>query len=369
MTSVHEAKQFRRSLLSWFEKNRRALPWQDGVSRLTKKERDYRVFISEIMLQQTRLDQAVPYYERWVERVPSFEALAKAPMQKLLKLWEGLGYYARVRYLQKTARIIVRDFAGEIPPDYPSIRALPGVGDYTAAALASFIHHQPYLAIDGNNFRVLSRVLTMRGSFSNQIARKKLAEAASKLLDLEQPGVFNRALMRLGALICLPKNPKCAVCPVYLLCRAYKAEQVGRYPTPRWKLKIPHYQIAAGIIWEGGKILIAQRKPAGLLGGLWEFPGGKRKRGETLAAACRREIREETGILVRVGPLAQKIRHGYSHFSITLSVFHCFYVKGVPLPLGCQRIKWVRPKELVKYPFPKANQKIVPLLVSGKLLP
>lgn len=175
--------------------------------------------------------------------------------------------------------------------------------------------------------------------------------------------------MRLGVLVCLPKNPKCPICPVRSFCRAYKLKQVQRFPLPRRKLKRPHFQIAAGIVWKNEKILIAQRKPKGLLGGLWEFPGGKRKSGETLARACRREILEETGLLVRVGRLVRKIRHGYSHFTITLSVFHCFHEGGTLRPLGCQRLKWVYPKDLVKYPFPKANQLLVPLLANRKLLP
>ena len=369
MATVSDVGKFRRALLGWFEKNLRKLPWQNGISHLAKKEGAYRVFISEIMLQQTRVDQALPYYQRWVKSVPSFEVLAKAPLQKLLKLWEGLGYYARVRHLKKAARIIVRDHGGEIPNDYAKIRALPGVGDYTAAALASFIHHQPYLAIDGNNFRVLSRVLAMPLSFSNQADRKKLSEASFEFLDPKRPGEFNRALMRLGAIICLPRNPKCRICPVHSFCKAYRDGSAQRFPASRRKLNRPHFQIAAGIAWKEGKILIAQRNPEGLLGGLWEFPGGKRKPGETLMNACRREILEETGVAVRVGRLAQKIRHGYSHFSITLSVFHCFYEKGPPRALGCQKVKWVRPENLVKYPFPKANQKILPLLAAEKLRP
>ncbi len=334
---------------------------------MSQKARAYRVFISEIMLQQTRLDQALPYYERWIISVPSFEVLAKTPIEKLLKLWEGLGYYARVRYLKKAARIIVRDYRGKIPLDYPKIRALPGVGDYTAAALASFIHQKPHLAVDGNTFRVLSRVLAMPVSFSRPLDRKRLSEAAFALLEPKRPGAFNRALMRLGVLVCLPKNPKCSRCPVRRFCRAYNSGTVGAYPLPRRRVTPPHYQIAAGIVWRKGRILIAQRKPEGLLGGLWEFPGGKRRRGETLAEACRREVKEESGVSVRVGRLAEKIRHRFSHFSITLSIFHCVYQKGEPRPLGCQKLKWVRPKELVKYPFPKANFKIVPLLAEGKL--
>lgn len=369
MTAFLNAKKFRQALLGWFEKNRRKLPWQNGTSRLAKKERAYRVFISEIMLQQTRVNQALPYYQRWIKNVPSFEALAKAPLQKLLKLWEGLGYYARVRYLKEAARIIVREHVGEIPSDYAKIRALPGVGEYTAAALASFIHHQPYLAIDGNNFRVLARVLARPVSFSRQVDRKKLSEAGFELLDPKRPGEFNRALMRLGAVICLPRNPKCRICPVHSFCKAYRDGNVQRFPASRRKLKRPHFEIAAGIVWKEGRILIARRKPEGLLGGLWEFPGGKRKPGEAPTEACRREILEETGVTVRVGTLAQKIRHGYSHFSITLSVFHCFYQKGPPRALGGQRVKWVRPENLVKYPFPKANQKILPLLASGTLSP
>lgn len=367
--TAEKVRKFQKKLSGWYAQNRRRLPWQDGVGRLDKKTRDYRVFVSEIMLQQTRVDQVLPYYRRWMENIPNFETLAKTPVQKLLKLWEGLGYYARVRHLKKAAQIIVGKHNGRIPADYGEIRALPGVGDYTAAALASFIHGQPHLSIDGNVFRVLSRVLAKPFVFSRQADRRKLSEAGFPLLDRTSPGNFNRALMRLGTLVCLPRNPKCPACPVNSFCRAYQTGTTERYPLPKRKLKRPHYQIAAGIIWKDGKILIAQRKPDGLLGGLWEFPGGKKKTGESLRAACQREIREEAGIFVKVGRLAQRIEHGYSHFSITLSVFHCAYQSGMPKPLGCRKLKWVKPKELAKYPFPKANQKVLPLLVFGGLVP
>ncbi len=364
-----EIRKFQKKLLDWYAQNRRRLPWQDGIGRLSRKALAYRVFVSEIMLQQTRVDQALPYYLRWMESIPDFDVLARTPMQKLLKLWEGLGYYARVRHLKKAAQTIVEKHGGRIPADYDEIQALPGVGDYTAAALASFIHGQPRLSIDGNVFRALSRILAKSFTFSSQADRRKLSEAAFHLLDRANPGNFNRAMMRLGALVCLPKNPKCFACPVNFFCRAYQTRTTERYPRPKKKLARPHYQIAAGIIWKNGKILIAQRKPDGLLGGLWEFPGGKKRSGESLQAACRRELQEETGVTVRVGPLAQRIEHGYSHFSITLTIFQCKYQNGAPRPLGCQDLKWVRPKELAKYPFPKANQKIIPLLASGDLLP
>jgi len=364
MAEQANIRKFRRKLLKWFAANKRSLPWQTG-SRVNP----YGIFISEIMLQQTRVDQALPYYQRWIKSVPNFETLACAPMQKLLKIWEGLGYYARVGHLKKAAQIIVQEYGGQIPSDYTKIRALPGVGDYTAAALASFIYDQPYLSIDGNVFRVLSRIFAKRVTFSRQSDRGRLSEAAVHLLDRNDPGTFNRALMRLGVLVCLPKNPKCPVCPVNFFCQAYHTDKVGSYPLPKKKFVRPHYQIAAGIIWKDGKILIAQRKPDGLLGGLWEFPGGKKRRGESIKAACRREIKEETGVSVQVGKLAQKIEHGYSHFSITLSIFQCFYINGKPQPLGCQRLKWVKPKELEKYPFPKANQRIVPDLAAGRLVP
>ncbi len=364
MWSSIAIRKFQRTLLTWYSVNKRSLPWQSG-----SKVNPYGVFISEIMLQQTRVDQALPYYERWIKSVPNFETLANAPMQKLLKLWEGLGYYARVRHLKKAAQIIVQSYNGQIPPDYAKIRALPGVGDYTATALASVIYGQPYLSIDGNVFRVLSRISTLPLTSSKQSDRRRLSEAAVHLLDRKDPGNFNRALMRLGGLVCLPKNPKCPVCPVNFFCKAYQTRKVASYPLPKRKLARPHYQIAAGIIWKDGKILIAQRKPDGLLGGLWEFPGGKKRRGESLKATCSREIREETGVSVRVGNLARAIEHGYSHFSITLSIFQCFYINGKPQPLGCQRLKWVGPKELEKYPFPKANQRIVPDLAAGRLVP
>ncbi len=273
-------------------------------------------------------------------------------------MWEGLGYYARARNLLKAARLVVDRHAGRLPTDEKSLRELPGIGPYMAAAIASiaFGHNTP--AVDGNVRRVLSRLYDRARPKDAEI--RELAEP----LVVERAGDVNQALMDLGADVCVPRSPRCPECPLENLCQARAAGTVAERPGRRPARKRPHYDIAVGVVWRDGRILIAKRKPDGLLGGLWEFPGGKSEPDEPFETAVVREVAEELGVLVEPGEKIAAVDHAYSHFAITLHAYHCHYRGGTPAALGCADFAWVKPDELERYAFPAANRRVLELLTS-----
>jgi A/G-specific adenine glycosylase len=347
------SRQIRRSLLAWFDAHRRDLPWRDT--------RDpYRIWVAEVMLVQTQVDTVIPYYHRFLERFPDVHTLAAADLDDVLKQWEGLGYYARARNLHKSARIIVDRHGGELPADEKGLRALPGVGLYIAGALASIAFGHPVPAVDGNVRRVMSRLHDLE-----RAGRAETAELGKPLLT-ERPGDVNQALMDLGSSVCTPRSPRCSECPLEGNCLARERGTVSERPGRRPARNRPHYDIAVGVVWRNDEILIAKRVPEGLLGGLWEFPGGKPEPGERLEAAVVREIGEELGIEVEPGEKFAAVDHAYSHFKITLHAFHCRYRTGTPKPLGCQEFAWVRRNELGSYAFPSANRRVLEQLSTAE---
>jgi A/G-specific adenine glycosylase len=351
-------RKYRAQLLAWYKENRRDLPWRRTVD-------PYRIWVSEVMLQQTRVDTVIDYFNRFVERFPDVHRLAAASQEEVLKAWEGLGYYARARNLHKAARRVDEMLNGEVPREKKAVSALPGVGEYIAAAVLSIAYQVALPVVDGNVKRVLARLFCMDAPANDSKSMKVFSAAAGELLDKEVPGTFNQAQMELGALVCLPSNPRCGDCPVKDLCAANKAEKQKEYPKILPRAATPTYDIAAGVVKKRGKILITKRAEEGLLGGLWEFPGGKVKPGESAQEACRREILEETGLLVNVGEPIATVRHAYTHFKIILHVFYCDFVSGKASLDGPVDFKWVRPEALSNYPFPKANLKVFPLLTGG----
>lgn len=344
-------------LLRWYQAHRRSLPWRQTTD-------PYRIWVSEVMLQQTRVETVLPYYERFLERFPTLEILADAPLDAVLKAWEGLGYYARARNLHRAARAILERYEGELPRDPQEVRCLPGIGRYTAGAILSLAFHQPVPVLDGNVRRVLSRILALREDPRSAAAERRLWAFTASLVPPESPAAFNQALMELGATVCLPRHPLCDRCPLASLCRAWAQDLQEVLPVRAPKKPTPHYQVTCGIIWDGDRLLIARRREEGLLGGLWEFPGGKQKPGESLEECLQRELREELGIEVEVGPLLTAVRHAYTHFRITLHAFHCRYLSGEPQPLGCSDFRWVRPQELSEYAFPAADLRIIQAILQ-----
>jgi A/G-specific adenine glycosylase len=345
----------RSRLLAWYRHNRRDLPWRNETS-------PYRIWISEVMLQQTQVATVIPYYHRFLERFPTLAALAAASPDEVLKAWEGLGYYARARNLHRAAVEIVERRSGRFPTTYAELRTLPGFGDYTAGAVASIAFGEAVPAVDGNVKRVLARLFAAREEVGRGSATRQLREIAAALVDPDSPGDWTQALIELGATVCIPQTPKCLLCPLNDLCQARLQRLERELPVKPVKKILPHYDVTAAVIREQGKILIAQRPPEGMLGSLWEFPGGKVENGETLAEALRREIREELGLEIAVGEPIVAVKHSYTHFKITLYAFACRLIAGRPQALGVADWRWVRPDELDTFAFPRTDRKIIAAL-------
>jgi A/G-specific adenine glycosylase len=354
---------FRERLPAWFDGARRPMPWRET-------DDPYRIWISEVMLQQTRVDQAWPYYERFTEAFPTVGALASADLDDVLRLWEGLGYYSRARNLHRAAQRVVEAYGGQIPDTEEAIRTLPGVGPYTAAAVLSIAYGRPLAVLDGNVARVLTRVFAVADDATSGRTRRHLQALADALLPPEQPARFNEAMMELGATVCTPAAPDCPACPLSPACAAYAEGEPTRYPVSKKKKPVPHHDIAVGVISDDeGRVLITKRPEDAMLGGLWEFPGGKVEPGEPTDAACRREILEELKVEVEVGEPVARIDHAYSHFRITLHAFLCRIVAGTPEHFDAQPMRWVAVEDLGDFAFPRANRRLIEALAERERNP
>ena len=345
----------RRRLLPWFAKHARDLPWR------AEPREPYAVWISEIMLQQTRVDTVIPYFHRFLKRFPDPAALAAAPLQDVLKQWEGLGYYTRARQLHKAAGILVRDHGGRLPSDPAALAALPGLGPYATAAVASLAFGHPLAVLDGNVIRVLARLLALPGDVTLPAVRRELRQIADDLLPRDRAAAANEAWMELGALVCTPRKPACTACPLRTVCRAAEQGAPESFPRKKKKMKVPHKIVGAAVILNPqNRILIARRNPEkGMLAGLWEFPGGKIADGETMPACIARELREEMGIEIEVGPHLVTVPHAYSHFTIELHAHFARIRKGRPRHLECAGHAWVTADGFDAYPFSKADHGII----------
>lgn len=345
-----------RRLLAWYRRRGRKLPW-----RQTREP--YKTLVAEVLLQQTQTYTATRYYERWLDRFPTPQSLASSDEEEILRVGEGIGYYRRLLNLQRSVRLIQRNYGGAIPRAYEKLIELPGVGPYTAEALRAFVYNDPALALDGNLERVLSRFFGIRGDGKAGEARAKLRRLGLKLVA-SHPRELNQALMDLGALVCLPARPRCSECPLCASCYAYRRDLQGQLPGRRPRRPKPRYRVVVAVIRRGEKVLIDKRRPDQLLGGLWEFPGGRVEEGESDEAAVVREIIEEIGIRIRPLELLTQVRHAYSHFGVLICAYLCRHVRGRPKPLACEEVRWVALSELPRYPMPAANRKIVAALQS-----
>lgn len=343
---------FRTDLLDWYQEHKRPMPWR-------KTSDPYRIWVAEIMLQQTRVDTVRDYYKPFLEAFPTVEALAAADRDDVLKYWEGLGFYARARHLHDAARFVVDEHDGAVPDTMDAIRELKGVGPYTAAAVLSIAFEKPHAVLDGNVTRVLTRVFAVDEDATTSPAQRALRELANDLLPEERPGDFNQALMELGALVCTPRTPLCDRCPLQAVCQAHEEDTQEQYPVTPESEPVPHHDIAVGLVFEDDRLLIQRRPDDGLLGGLWEFPGGKHEDGESLEQTCRRELREELGIDVEVEEPFYTLSHAYSHFKITLHAFRCRIRDGRPHGQEGQPVRWVDHEELEDYAFPRANRRLI----------
>lgn len=348
-------------LIDWFHEHKREMPWRSSSD-------PYKIWVSEIMLQQTRVDQAQPYFDRFIKRFPTVYDLAEASQQEVLKVWEGLGYYSRARHLHHAAQKVVEEYEGKLPDTYEEISDLKGIGPYTAAAVLSIAFHKPYAAVDGNIVRVLTRYFGIEEDIRSSKTRRKIQELADKLIDEDQPGDFNQALMELGALVCTPTNPTCNKCPLKAACSAFNQVKTDEIPYKSPSRSKPHHHIGVAVLLNGNdQVLVALRPDDVMLGGLWEFPGGKNKDNESIRETVKRECREELGVDIDLYQHIASIDHAYSHFKITLHAFTGRISNGKPTPKESQQIKWVPLDQLDEYPFPKANRTLINKLTDENI--
>jgi A/G-specific adenine glycosylase len=338
-------------LLLWYQQNARELPWRNTHD-------PYRVWISEVMLQQTRVETVIPYYERWMREFPDLASLAKADERKVLQLWEGLGYYSRARNLIKSARMLAETSQGRFPVSVEELKELPGVGEYMAGALASIALGKDEIALDGNGLRVFARLVQYEFPINKPEGKAALGEVMRKMLPPGKASDFNQAIMDLGSSICTPKNPNCKACPLQSQCEAFRNGSQTKFPLKERKAPVPHHLVVAAVIRRGDEVLIDKRKANGLLGGLWEFPGGKVEAGEDFQTALKREIMEELGVSLKVGNSMGKYRHAYTHFKVTVYVFFGEISAGTPQALEADEIRWVSITELSQYPMGKVDRLI-----------
>lgn len=343
------------SLLRWFDRHQRSMPWRDRPT-------PYRVWISEIMLQQTQVATALPYFQRFMRHFPSIRKLASASEQDVLKAWEGLGYYTRARNLHQAAKVIANNHRGRLPRTAATLRELPGIGPYSAAAIASIVFDEPIPCIDGNVIRVFTRFLGILQESRSPHVRKQIDRYLRPYMHT-RPGDINQGMMELGALICRPTKPSCTTCPLRKFCVALKTNRVNMLPIRKRSAPTPHYDVAAARVQKAGRLLLVKRPSKGLLGGLWGFPAAARTPRERLSTAAERAVSELTGLAVTADKRLGSVTHAYSHFRITARLFACQGGRGRLHPPPQSHACWVPLTELDSYPLSRVDRKLAALLV------
>jgi len=349
-------KRLRQQLIKWYAAHKRRLPWRETTD-------PYAIWVSEVMLQQTQVATVIPYYHRFMDRFPSARHLARADLQEVLKLWEGLGYYSRARHLHRAAGTVVSCHNGKIPKDTQTFRSLPGVGDYIAAAVLSIAFGQVIPVVDGNVKRVLSRLMEIDTPVNQNGSHKHFQAPAADLICPDHPADFNQAIMELGALICRPKNPDCTICPLADLCQANQHQTTAEFPKRITAKKIPHRHLVYGVILKNGKMLVTKRPENGFLGGLWEFPALPAIRRKMAYQEIEQGLAALTGLTVAADRHLTRIRHAYTHFTLSADVYLCRYVTGrVRSKATVDAHRWVTLRSLNRLPTHKAIHKFLVLL-------
>lgn len=353
--------RLRRALLAWYGREKRDLPW--------RRSRDpYRVWVSEVMLHQTRVETVLPYYERFLRRFPDARALARARLQSVLKAWEGLGYYARARNLHRAARVVVREHGGRLPRDPDALSRLPGIGPYTVGAILSIAYGRPAPAVDGNVRRVLSRLFGVESDPADPLTRRRLEALAAKLVSRgrpARPGDVNQALMDLGAGVCLPRAPRCLLCPLQGGCLARLSGKTDDISGALLRPDPQAVSFASLLARRGdGSVLLARNPAAGLFGGLWELPGGECGPGEPPAEALPRLLRSRAGLRARVGDPAGEFTATLTHRRITYHVYEAAEVVADGKPGAYVRLQWVGPADLDGLPLSRAQGRILRALLG-----
>ncbi len=349
-----DIRSFQSGLLRWFHNNGRQLPWRRGYD-------PYHVWLSEIMLQQTQMERGIAYFKRWLKRFPDIQAVARASSYEILKYWEGLGYYARGRNLHKAAQLIQSQYGGKLPEGYDELLQLPGIGPYTAAAISSIAFNYDIPVVDANVERVFARVFDIAKPLKSKGVHEEIMVIAKTLLPHGEARDFNQAIMDLGGLICTPKNPDCAICPVAHHCLAYLGDFVDDRPIKKERQQQVLIEMATGLLLKNGHIFIQQRHENDIWGGLWEFPGGRLKENERPEAAVVREYYEETSFNVEICRKVTTVIHFYTKYKVTLHCYQCRLVQESLLPdlQAAQAFHWIREDQLDNYGFPAGHRKFI----------
>lgn len=344
-------RNIQKRLLKWFNKNGRDLPWRKTTDA-------YAIWVSEIMLQQTQVSTVTPYYQKFLKAFPTVRHLARANLSNVLKVWEGLGYYSRARNLHRASQIVLGRFRGMIPHDLKDLLSLPGIGRSTAGAILSFAFHKDAPILDGNAKRVISRLFAVSDNPTTARTDDLLWRISESLVPKGFSYPFNQALMDLGSMLCTVKKPDCDRCPLRDVCKARASGRPERYPSKRTKKAIPHLESVSAVIKRNGKVLLRQRPPSGLLGGLWEFPDWriKEKQRSKLRPRLRNHVKKDIGITVNVKELIGTFRQTFSHFKLTLRVYHCQAINGK------RKGNWVAIQKLHLYPMSRIHRRIANLI-------
>ena len=335
-------------LLNWFYQNKRTLPWRRGRT-------PYRVWVSEIMLQQTQVNTVIPYYKKWIKKYPTLKSFKESNFDDVIKIWEGLGYYSRCHNMFNAAKLINSTF----PNNYDDLINLPGIGDYTAKTILAIAFKKNLVGIDTNLERIGYRILGLKTKTKRN--QKRVVKYLEENQCTNNPGDYNEALMDLGSSLCKASITYCNQCPLKNICKAYASSSPILYPTPKVRKKIPIYDVAVSVIEYKNKILITKRLNKNFLPGLWEFPGGKIEKNETAIQTVIREVKEETNLTVSNPIFLGNIKHKYSHFGVNISLFISFPKSIKSLNLS-QEYRWIRMKDILNYPLPKANHKMLDIL-------
>jgi A/G-specific adenine glycosylase len=347
MIQSSSTRNIQKKLLKWFKKNGRDLPW--------RKTRDpYAIWVSEIMLQQTQVITVIPYYRKFLNAFPTVGDLARANLSNVLKVWEGLGYYSRARNLHRASQIVLHRFRGVIPHDVKDLLSLPGIGRSTAGGILSFAFHKDAPILDGNAKRVISRLFAVSDNPTAGKTNHLLWRLSESLVPKGLSNPFNQALMDLGSVLCTVKEPDCARCPLRNACKARASGKSENYPSKRIRKAIPHVESVSAVIKRNGKVLLRQRPPSGLLGGLWEFPNWtmKGKQRSRLSLRLRNHVKKDIGITIKVKKLIGTFRQTFSHFKLTLQVYHCQAINAK------RKGNWVAIQNLHLFPMSRIHRRI-----------
>jgi len=342
----------KKQLLDWYHMQAYTFPWR-------KNYNGYKVWISEIMLQQSQVNIVIPYYNKWMKKFPTIKDLSRSTIDELLLLWQGLGYYNRAKNIFEAVKSINQNYNGKIPRNYKSLLTLKGVGDYTASAILTIGFNIKAVPVDGNIHRVISRLHELTAT-KNQL--KIVKNYTAQYISNEKPRDSVQGLMDLGREICRPQNPTCSVCPLNTKCLSYQNNTMHLYPIKISRKRIPEYDVAVGLIKKKNFFLISKRFKNKFLGGLWELPGGKIKQGESPKQCLAREIKEELNITVDIYNRIGVIKHQYSHFKVSISLYECKYKSGIPKALASEKIKWITNNEKNQFAFPSATHKLFQLI-------